>query len=139
MILNYLTQCGQKKFFRSMICIMILSFTITTCGCYTTHKDMIPPESLGKAVTYHILKAVMNDGRVIDFKGNQVAFVKKYQNYTNVILYESAETTWVSAGVYNVSSTNLKVIEIKDVQSLLVEKEEIPRYQFLQIYYSRLQ
>lgn len=124
MIINYLTQAGNKKYFRSLIKLMIIIFTVTTCGCYSSEKVIVKPENLRQGVNYEITKAIMKDGLVVNLENTEATYASKYQGLYNVIVYKKIDTIQVQAGRYNMSST-LKFLELKDIQSLVIERDEI--------------
>ena len=124
MIIEYITKPENRKLFSLIVYIMLVSFMLTVSGCYNTHETMVKPEVLNSSEGYHIIKAIMKNGLTIDLKGREAIYAAKFQNMKDVIVYNSFDTTMVSSGVYN-TSTQTFFLELKDIQSLLIEKEEL--------------
>lgn len=124
MILNYITQAGNRKFFSFIIYIMIFTFSLTISGCYSTQEQIVKPENLNSAGSYKIIKAIMKNGLTIDLRGKQATYAAKYHDMKNVIVYTSSDTAQVQPGIYNTSSRTY-FIDINQIQSLQLEREEM--------------
>ncbi|MBK8552286.1 MAG: hypothetical protein IPL53_14965 [Ignavibacteria bacterium] len=124
MIINYIKQCGHKKFFRSVVYVLIITFSLTASGCYSTHVGNVRPDSLKSGVSYTMIKAIMKDGTILDLRGKEATYAAKYQDQRNVILFKATDTTLITPGVFNTSS-KVSFLRIKDIQTLIIEKEEM--------------
>lgn len=125
MIFNYFTHWEQKNFLKALVYILIFAFTNAGCNFTSVEKVVVRPENLPDDASYTILKAVMNDGIVIDLKNAQAVYAKKYQDKRDVIVYTTGDTAWVGAGVYNLSNIKTGFLELKDIQTLIIEKDEV--------------
>lgn len=121
MIITNIFKCGNNKFFRSVLYILMFTFTFTTCACYTTYDGKIRPEQLHSRSNFTFIEAIMKDGLVINLRDRDA----RYESVYDAIVYSSFEydTSWVNKNVYNRTST-VNTIQIKDVKALIVEKEE---------------
>lgn len=121
MIITNIFKCGHNKFFRSVIYILMFTFTFTTCACYTTYDGKIRPEQLYSRSNFTFIEAIMKDGLVINLRDKDA----RYESVYDAIVYSSFEydTSWVNKNIYNRTST-VNTIQLKDVKALIVEKEE---------------
>ncbi|MBK8552288.1 MAG: hypothetical protein IPL53_14975 [Ignavibacteria bacterium] len=125
MIFKYFTNQGDKNYFKATVFILIFAFLNASCNFTSSEKVVIRPDNLPGDASYTILKAVMNDGIVIDLKNAQAVYAKKYQDKRDVIVYTTGDTTWVGAGVYNLTNVKTGFLELKDIQTLIIEKDEV--------------
>lgn len=121
MIITNIFKCGHNKFFRTVINILMFTFTFTTCACYTTYDGKIRPEQLHSKSKFTFIEAIMKDGLVINLRDKEA----RYESVYDAIVYTSFEndTSWVNKNVYNRIST-VNTIKLKDVRAIIVEKEE---------------
>jgi len=121
MIITNIFKCGKNKFFRSVLYILMFTFTFTTCACYTTYDGKLSPQQLHSRSNFVFIEAIMKDGLVINLRDKDA----RYESIYDAIVYTSYndDTSWVNPKVYNRTST-VNTIKIKDVKALIVEKEE---------------
>ncbi len=124
MIINQIRQAGNEKCFRTVINILIIAFTITTCGCYTTKVEKTHPESLEEEMNYHIINAIMKDGLVINLRDKGATYVSNYQDRKNVVLFRTNDTVRDASGVLKFTSKE-NTIDTKDILSLTIQKEVV--------------
>lgn len=122
MILNFITLTADKKFFNTIVYLMIFTFTITACGCYSTQKEKIFSEELEYESDYHIVGVTMKNGLRINLNDKGAVFLTNYKDKENVIVYRTIETTENKSGEKE-STSKTNVIDINEVLYLTVDKE----------------
>lgn len=111
MIINYFIQCRKRKFFKSITYILIFAFTFMTGSCVTTYEGKVNPVSVKYEISNNITAAIMKSGLVVNLKNKDAMYVGDYLEHGSVILYSTIDSTGF--------------IKIKDIQSVMVEKEEV--------------
>lgn len=121
MIFKFITQCWKKRFFRSIVRVLIFTFTITSCGCYSSYNGSIKPEILTSSSTYTFVKAIMKNGLIINLENKDAV----YERSLNAIIYTLSEdySDSVNSKV-NSTAPGTGILKVKDIQSLIVEKDE---------------
>jgi len=121
MIFTNIFKYGNNKFFRYVLNILTFTFTFTTCSCFTTYEGKIRPEQLNSKSYYTFIEVIMEDGLVINLRDKDA----RYESIYDAIVYTTYgdDTARVNTEIYNRSIT-VNTIKLKDVKSLIVEKEE---------------
>jgi hypothetical protein len=122
MIINYITNKGNRKIFSLIVYITISAFALTTCGCYTTEVAKINANNLAEQSDYHIISATMKNGIVVNLNDKGAVFAPNYQDKENVIVYRTAETIKNKSGQDELTSKT-NTINLDDISYLTVEKE----------------
>ncbi|MBK8552290.1 MAG: hypothetical protein IPL53_14985 [Ignavibacteria bacterium] len=123
MIFNLISQCGNKKFFKFIINILIFTFTFTTCSCYSTYQSTVRPKSIEDDLNIQIVKAIMNSGLVVNLKDKNAAYISSYKDRGDVITY--TEIIPDKSSEYNLPVSKSAFIPVKDIKALIIEKDEI--------------
>ncbi len=122
MIFKYITQCGNGRFFRSMVSILIFTFVFTNCGCYSAYQGEIRPNELTLTSNYIFIEAIMKNGLVINLRDKGA----RYESMFHSIIYNTVnnEPVLSDSNEYNKPS-EVNTLKIKDIKSLIVKKEEV--------------
>lgn len=118
MKINHITVGGHKIFFKPIINILVFTFALTTCSCYSIYEGQYRPETIRTAVNYHVIKAIMKDGTIIELSNTEAVYAKKYKNKSDVIVY-------YPAGANISSGKTPEFIEIRNIKTLIMGVEEI--------------
>ncbi|MBK8552289.1 MAG: hypothetical protein IPL53_14980 [Ignavibacteria bacterium] len=118
MKINHITECGHKIFLKSIINILVFILALTTCSCYSIYEGQYRPETIRTAVNYHVIKAIMKDGTIIELSNTGAVYAKKYKNKSDVIVY-------YPAGTNTSSGKTPEFIEIRNIKTLIMGVEEI--------------
>ncbi len=122
MMINYITNTANRNIFNTIVYIMIFTFTITACGCYTTKKERIFSDELEYESDYHITGVTMKNGLKINLNDKGAVFLTDYKDRKNVIVYRTIETIESKSGEKELTSVT-RVIDINEVLTVTVDKE----------------
>lgn len=118
MKIRHIKEGGHKIFLKSIINILVFSFALIACSCYSIYEGQYRPETVRTAVNYHVIKAIMKDGTIIELSNTGAVYAKKYKDKSDVIVYYPSGTT-------NSSGKTPELIEIRNIKTLIMGVEEI--------------
>ena len=76
MIYNNITNYKNRKIFRTVVNIILIAFTFTTCSCYSSQPVVVKPDTVLYQTDLEIVKVILKDGLVINLKDRNAKFDK---------------------------------------------------------------
>jgi hypothetical protein len=124
MLFHIITSSKHRKSFEFLVYLLTFTFILTFNGCFTTYKETVKAENYKTKPEYEIVNVIMKNGLVINLRNKQARYYSKYEDKKNVILYLSiGDTTKLPGEVFKYAYKK-NIIELKDVLSVTIEKEE---------------
>lgn len=122
MIFKYITHCSNMRFFRTIVFILIFTFVITNCGCYSAYQGEIRPNELTSSSHYILIEAIMKNGLVINLRGKDA----RYESMFHSIIYNNKNIDHVLPNSdEHIKFSEVNTLKINDIKSLVVEKEDV--------------
>jgi hypothetical protein len=100
----------NKLEFKLISCLLLFSFVLSISGCTTTETLRVENEDVHYKKDSEILKIIMKDATVIDLRGIPVQYYIEYKDEKDVIVYTTADTTWLTEQYYKENKDKKDVI-----------------------------